>query len=391
MTLKRSLYFSFPKKGSSSNSGRTVFIEENFMTKIYPVIMSGGAGTRLWPVSRNKTPKQYHAMVAENTMFAETLLRMRDSGNNDVAAPIIICARGHETLIQAQADQLDISLTGIILEPMGRNTAAVGAIAAEFVHRLDPDGLILLLPADHHIEEPEEFWFAIEKATAVATSGYLMTLGIEPTGPDTGFGYIHRGEKIADDVFKIQAFKEKPNEFTATTYLKTGEYSWNAGIFLFDVKRLMKDYAEHAEDIFNDSIKALDHAKTEGICHFLSETHFAECRSEPIDIAIMEKTAYAAVVAPVRAGWNDIGSWAAISDFLVARSTRESASIGDVRMVDTNNCYVRSDGPFIATIGVEDLIVVATGDAVLVTHKSSTQDVKKIVTFLREEERTDLL
>lgn len=361
------------------------------MTKIYPVIMSGGAGTRLWPVSRKKTPKQYHAMVAENTMFAETLLRMRDSGDNDVAAPIIICANGHEALVQAQADQLDIDLTAIILEPMGRNTAAVGAIAAEFVHRLDPDALILLLPADHHIEQPQEFWHAIEKATPVATAGHLMTLGIEPTGPDTGFGYIHRGEKIANDVYKIQGFKEKPNEFTAKTYLKTGEYSWNAGIFLFDVKRLMKDYEEHAADIYEDSIKALDNAKEDGICHLLSEPHFAECRSEPIDIAIMEKTSYAAVVDPVRAGWNDIGSWAAISEFLVSRSTEESASVGDVRMVDSDNCYVRSDGPFVATIGVKNLIVVAMGDAVLVTHKNSTQDVKKIVNYLKEQERKDLL
>ncbi len=361
------------------------------MTKIYPVIMSGGAGTRLWPVSRKKSPKQYHAMVAENTMFAETLLRMRDSGGNDVAAPIIICANGHETLVQAQADQLDIDLTAIILEPMGRNTAAVGAIAAEFVHRLDPDALILLLPADHHIEQPKEFWHAIEKATPVATSGYLMTLGIEPTGPDTGFGYIHRGEKIADDVYKIQAFKEKPNEFTASNYLKTGEYSWNAGIFLFDVKRLMKDYGEHAADIFEDSVKALDHAKITGICHLLSEPHFADCRSEPIDIAIMEKTSYAAVVDPVRAGWNDIGSWAAISEFMIHHSTEESASTGDVRMIDSDNCYVRSDGPFVATIGVQNLIVVAMGDAILVTHKNATQDVKKIVNYLKEEDRGELL
>ena len=361
------------------------------MTTIYPVIMSGGAGTRLWPVSRKKSPKQYHAMVAENTMFAETLIRMRESGNNTVADPIVICANGHEDLVQAQAKQLDVPLTAIILEPMGRNTAAVGAIAAEFVHRIDPDALILLLPADHHIEDPDEFWHAIEKATPVAVTGHLMTLGIEPTGPDTGFGYIHRGEKIVDDVYKIQDFKEKPNEFTAKQYLATGEYSWNAGIFLFDVKRLMKDYAEHADDIFKDSIVALDNAKTTGICHLLNEDDFAKCRSEPIDIAIMEKTSYAAVVDPVRAGWNDIGSWSAISEFMIERSTKESASVGDVRMIDSDNCYVRSDGPFVATIGIKNLIVVAMDDAVLVTHKNNTQDVKKIVTFLKEKEKTELL
>lgn len=361
------------------------------MTTIYPVIMSGGAGTRLWPVSRAKSPKQYHAMVAENTMFAETLIRMRESGENKVAAPIIICAQGHEDLVQAQAKQLDVPLTAIILEPMGRNTAAVGAIAAEFVHRIDPDALILLLPADHHIEDPDAFWRAIEKATPVATMGHLMTLGIEPTGPHTGFGYIHRGEEMATDVYKIQDFKEKPSEAVATQYLATGEYSWNAGIFLFDVKRLMKDYAAHADDIYKDSVVALDNAAASGICYLLSEKDFAKCRSEPIDIAIMEKTSYAAVVAPVRAGWNDIGSWSAIRDLVAKRSGVKPASVGDVQMIDSDTCYVRSDGPFVAAIGVEDLIIVAMDDAVLVAHKDKTQDVKKVVTFLKDNNRSELL
>lgn len=361
------------------------------MTKIYPVIMSGGAGTRLWPVSRKKTPKQYHSMVAENTMFAETLLRMRDSGHNDVSPPIVICANGHEALVQAQADQLDIDLTAIILEPMGRNTAAVGAIAAEFVSRIDPQGLILLLPADHHIESPSKFWEAIEKATPVAAEGHLMTLGIEPTGPDTGFGYIHRGEKITADIYKIQAFKEKPDEVTAKSYLKTGEYSWNAGIFLFDVNRLIEDYKTHAADIYQTSVKALDAASKDGICFLLNEAIFAECRSEPVDIAIMEKTSFAAVVAPVRAGWNDIGSWTAVSEFMVSRTTEKSAAVGDVRILGSDNCYIRSDGPLVAAIGLENLIVVAMDDAVLVVHKDSTQDVKKVVEWLRDGNRKDLL
>jgi len=361
------------------------------MTTIYPVIMSGGAGTRLWPVSRQKSPKQYHAMVAENTMFAQTLIRMRESGNNTVADPIIICASGHEDLVQAQAKQFDVPLTAIILEPMGRNTAAVGAIAAEFVHRIDPDALILLLPADHHIEDPDAFWRAIEKATPVAAAGHLMTLGIEPTGPHTGFGYIHRGQDIAKDVYKIQAFKEKPNEALATQYLATGQYSWNAGIFLFDVKRLMKDYAQHADDIYKDSVAALDNAKTTGICHLLNEDNFAKCRSAPIDIAIMEKTSYAAVVAPVRAGWNDIGSWSAIRDLVAARSGAKPAGVGDVHMIDSDSCYARSDGPFVATIGVQDLVIIAMEDAVLVAHKDKTQDVKKIVTFLKNNDRSELL
>ena len=324
-------------------------------------------------------------------MFAETLLRMRDSGHNDVAPPVVICANGHEALVQAQADQLDIDLTAIILEPMGRNTAAVGAIAAEFVSRIDPQGLILLLPADHHIETPSKFWEAIEKATPVAAAGHLMTLGIEPTGPDTGFGYIHRGEKISQDIYKIQEFKEKPDEPTAKSYLQTGEYSWNAGIFLFNVNRLIEDYKTHAADIFETSIQALDGASKDGICFLLNEVIFVECRSEPIDIAIMEKTSFAAVVAPVRAGWNDIGSWTAVSEFMVSRSTEGSASVGDVRTLESDNCYIRSDGPLVAAIGLENLIAVAMDDAVLVVHKDSTQDVKKVVEWLREGNRANLL
>lgn len=361
------------------------------MAKIYPVIMSGGAGTRLWPLSRQKTPKQYHAMVTDQTMFAETLLRMHDSAANDVAPPIIICADGHEALVQAQADSLNIDLTAIILEPMARNTAAVGAIAAEFVRRIDPDALILLLPADHHISNIDGFWAAIAKGAPIAEQGYLMTLGIEATGPETGFGYIHRGEKIADNVYKIAGFKEKPNEFTAKQYLATGQYSWNAGIFLFNVATLISDYKEHAGDILTGSIAALDAAKTDGICCFLDAERFSNIRSEPIDIAIMENTVHAAVVDPVRAGWNDIGSWAAISEYKYAKSNAEDVFDGDVKMHNCTNSYVRSDGPFVGVIGVTDLIVIATPDSVLVTHKDATQDVKKIVMHLKDAGRTDLL
>ena len=361
------------------------------MAKIHPVIMSGGAGTRLWPLSRQKTPKQYHAMVADQTMFAQTLLRMRDCGANDVAAPIIICANGHEGLVQAQADSLDMDLTAIILEPAPRNTAAVGAVAAHFVKNLDPDGLILLLPADHHIEDAAAFWDSIRKASNVAKNGYLMTLGIEPTGPETGFGYIQRGEALAPDVFKIAAFKEKPSAELATQYLASGSYSWNAGIFLFNTQRLLSEYKTHAGDILNDSIASLIHAAITGNVYLLSETHFKSCRSEPIDIAIMEQTRFAAVVDPVHVGWNDIGSWSAISDFAASKNSADDMVRGDAKLVNCQSTYVRSDGPFVAAIGVKDLIVVATHDSVLVVHKDATQDVKHVVEHLKAKKRTELL
>lgn len=362
------------------------------MTKIYPFIMSGGAGTRLWPLSRQRSPKQYHAMISQNTMFAQTLLRMRECGNNDVADPIIICAEGHQDLVKAQSEALDIALTAIILEPCARNTAAVGAIAAAFVSNIDPNGLILLLPADHHIDDDVAFWTAVEKGAVAANAGQLITFGIHPTGPETGFGYIHRGSSIGTDTYKIQSFKEKPDVETAQSYLDTGEYSWNAGIFLFNADRAFSEYQTHAPDILDQSVKALNAAQHTGVCVLLDEDIFSGCRSDSIDYAIMEKTRFAAIVAPVEAGWNDIGSWTAISDILQKHDTSiDAISIGDVKMIDVKNSLIRSEGPFVAAIGVQDLIVVAMADAVLIAHKDNTQDVKKIAEFLKAQDRTTLL
>lgn len=351
--------------------------------------MSGGAGSRLWPISRKKTPKQYHALLAENTMFGETLLRMKNCGKNDVASPIIVCAADHRDLVAAQSKALDIDLTAIILEPLGRNTAAVAAIAADYVNSIDPDGLILLLPADHHIQKVDAFWEAIEKAATKASKGYLMTLGIRPTGPETGFGYIERGDELASDIYKIQSFKEKPDVDTAAQYLATGRYSWNAGIFLFNTERLISDFQEFAPDIFEKSVAALNAAKREGISIYLDHVLFAECKSDSIDYAIMEKTKHAGIIAPVEADWNDIGSWAAISEFFQLKG--QGTVIGDVKMINCSGIHARSYGPFVAAIGLKNLIIVAMDDAVLVVDESETQSVKKITEYLKKANRTDLL
>jgi mannose-1-phosphate guanylyltransferase/mannose-6-phosphate isomerase len=321
-------------------------------------------------------------------MFSETLIRMHECGNNLVANPIVICANGHQDLVKAQARALNIELTAIILEPCARNTAAVGAIAAAYVKNLDPNGLILLLPSDHHIEDNKAFWQTIEKGMPHAQEKYLVTLGIQPLGPETGFGYIRKGEKIGVDAFKIKSFTEKPDIQTAKSYLSTKEYFWNAGIFLFSAERAFNEFKSHAPDILDQSLSALNAAKINGICVLLDNELFSDCRSDSIDYAIMEQTKYAAIVAPVNIGWNDIGSWTAINELTQKYGTTANENI---KMINTSNTLVKSDGTFIATIGIKDLIIVATEDAVLVSHINSTQDVKKVTQYLKNIGKEELL
>jgi len=343
------------------------------MSKIYPVIMSGGAGTRLWPLSKKSKPKQYHAMVTKKTMFTETLLRLRHYKRKNIAPPIIICAQGHEDNVMEQSQEAGIELTAIILEPSAQNTAAVGAIAAQYVSKIDPDAMILLLPADHHIEDTEGFWGAIDEAYAIAKDGYLATFGIHPTRPETGFGYIERGQNISGNIHKISAFKEKPDADTAQSYISAGGYSWNAGIFLFHTQRLIKDYALYGADIYKQSQIALDTAETKNGCIYLDPQSFAKVRSEPIDITIMENT-----------------HWAAVLEFLGENTEHGCVSSGDVKIINSTNTMVKTDGKFVAAIGVQDLVIISTDDAVLVLDKSQSQNVKLITNFLKENGRENL-
>jgi mannose-1-phosphate guanylyltransferase/mannose-6-phosphate isomerase len=361
------------------------------MATIYPVIMSGGAGTRLWPVSRQSAPKQYHAMVTERSMFEDTVLRLQASGQKNIVAPIVICADGHQDLIDQQCKKIGIPAPTIIIEPMPRNTAAVAAIAAHHVKNIDEDGLILLLPADHHIEDNKAFWDAVENGVEIAANGYLTTFGLKPTEPETGFGYIRRGEALGEKVYKIDQFVEKPNRKTAESYLTSGDYFWNAGIFLFRAETLRKEFECHASDILAQSTMALEKGKMQSNRIFLNAEAFGACRAESLDYAIMEKTDFAAIIAPVEIGWNDLGAWSAVSDLLKTMQGTSSISLGDVIALDTKDSMVRTDGPLIATIGVDNLIIIATKDAVLVAHKDKSQDVRRIVDILKKNNRSDLL
>ncbi|MEL7128687.1 MAG: mannose-1-phosphate guanylyltransferase/mannose-6-phosphate isomerase [Pseudomonadota bacterium] len=361
------------------------------MAKIYPVIMSGGSGTRLWPLSRQATPKQYLPLIDDTSLMEETLQRISHSHGTDlsIAPPTIICAAGHRDQVFDHCKRAGNMPLRVILEPVARNTAAVAAIAAAEIETMDPDGLVLLLPADHHVKDPAAFWLAINAGVPQAEKGYLTTLGIQPSHPETGYGYIRTGASLSDQVFKIATFEEKPDEETAKRYVESGDYYWNAGIFLFAAKAMLEECRAEAGDILEAALAAWESAKRENEVLLLDETLFSACRSESIDYAIMERTQRAAVIAPVDIGWNDIGSWDALSTLI--REDGHNHGGDNTIIIDSQNSYARTTGPKVALVGVENLIVVATGDSVLVLKSDRSQDVKKVVEALKTDGDQSLL
>ena len=366
------------------------------MQKIYPIIMCGGSGTRMWPLSRKSKAKQYHAIISETTMLQDTILRLvQDDIQSDVievAGPSFVCGKNDETVIKEQSRDAGVTPHRIILEPMGRNTAPVAAIIADLIHQDDPDGLILLMPADHHIADKSEFWNCLTRGLPAAQEGYLTTFGIQPTGPETGFGYIQTGSQLFDNVNAVKAFVEKPDLETAKSYLASGDYFWNAGIFLFSPKAMIKAFEAHANDILEASRLAISASKTQDSSLYLDADKFSKVRSESIDYAIMEAANNVVVISPVNVGWNDIGSWLAVRDFAQNEDGNSDAShVGDVIALDCKNSYIRTDGPVVAAIGLEDMVVVAHEGAILIMPADRSQDVKKIVAQLRADERADKL
>ena len=350
---------------------------------ITPVIMSGGSGTRLWPLSRSDNPKQYRPLVTDRSMLEETVARVARS-DEGVRRAVVVCAADHCERVSAMVDAQTV-----ITEPMGRNTAPVAIVASLHVERDDPGGMVLLMPADHHVRDPDAFWQAVTRGQRAAEDGFLVTLGIAPTGPETGFGYIRRGEPVAEGVYRVEAFVEKPDEATARGYLDEGGYSWNAGIFLFRARDLLEEAERHVPEMLAKARAAFDASKAEGAALHLDADLFAAVPADSIDYAIMERTDRAAVVSPVEIGWDDIGSWSAVADH--AGASEGEASKGDVIMLDCEGSYVRSEGPMVAAVGVKDVVVVAMEDTVLVIDKSRAQDVRAIIERLKAEGRSALL
>lgn len=345
--------------------------------RIVPVIMSGGSGTRLWPLSTNARPKQFHALGGARSMIEEVAMRLSGShGDIEFLPPVVIANAAHGDLVESLLEASGITPAAIALEPEGRNTAAAAAIAAMVAAEIAPGAHVLLTPADHLVARPGDFIAAIRAATAVVDDN-IVTFGITPTAPETGYGYIRQDQALAPGVHRIAAFKEKPDLATATRYLAEGGYSWNSGVFFFSPRVLLEEFSIAAADIRDGAREALSRARRNGVDILLDPAAFGAIRSEAVDRAVMEKTCRAAVV-PCDIGWADVGSWAELWR-LSNKDAAGNAVYGRATLLDCANTLVRADGIQVSVIGVEDLIVVASGNSVLVMPRSRAQDVKKVI------------
>ena len=358
--------------------------------KIYPVILSGGAGTRLWPLSRAVLPKQLLPLVSDKTMLQDTVLRV--AGWPDLMAPLVVCGNEHRFLVAEQLREIGVKPLGILLEHVGRNTAPAVAAAAHYLLATDPDAVMLVLPADHVIENNAAFAAAVAKAATLVQGGALATFGIVPTGPETGYGYIHRGAAAAaEGGFQVDRFVEKPDRDTAQRFLDEGGYYWNSGMFLLRAQGYLDELKAHAPAIADAAEAAVRLGYTDLDFCRLDEASFTRCPSDSIDYAVMEKTSRA-VVVPADLGWNDVGSWTALWDVLKsAGDANGNVQRGDVYLDGVSNSLVRAESRIVALVGVQDVIVIETPDAVLVAHKDHVQRVKNVVDHLKLADRTEHL
>ena len=353
-----------------------------------PVILSGGSGTRLWPLSRKNLPKQFLALSGSSTLFQQTIERTRTLAG--VGAPIVVCSEDHRFLVAEQLRALGIDGASILLEPVPRNTAPAIALAAWQAQVSNADAILLVLPADHLIGDTASFAEAVGKALPLAEEGWLVTFGISPAAPETGFGYIKQAETIGHGAFRVERFVEKPDAATAEKYVSSGDYAWNSGMFLFKASRYLEELKQYAPTIHSTTETAFKAAKADLDFVRIDKDAFAASPEKSIDYAVMENTSRAAVL-PVSCEWSDIGSW----DALWATSIRDSDGNrleGDVIAIDSHNCFVRgTDRRLVAALGLEDVVIVDTPDAMLVASRSHVQNVKQLVDKIKSDGRQEHL
>jgi mannose-1-phosphate guanylyltransferase/mannose-6-phosphate isomerase len=351
---------------------------------LIPVILSGGAGTRLWPLSREMYPKQLLALTGKNTMLQDTATRL--AGIAGAKGAIVVCNDAHRFTVAEQIRALGFEASAILLEPVGRNTAPAVALAALKALEIDPEATLVVAPADHVIRDAQVFQQAAQIAAALAEDGKLVTFGIVAHAPETGYGYIRRGEGRGPS-YPVAQFIEKPPLDLARQFVSSGDYYWNSGMFVFKASRYLAELQALAPDILDAVKSAYLAAKRDLDFVRIDKAAFEKCRSESIDYAVMEKTKDA-VVLPLDAGWSDVGSWSSLFDALPS-DEEGNVLIGDVTVFDTHDCYVHSTSRLVTAVGMDDHIIVETKDAVLVAPKDRVQDVKELVAKLRKSGRTE--
>ncbi len=355
------------------------------MDDITPVILSGGSGSRLWPMSRSAYPKQFFALMGELTLIQETVLRV--SGGR-FRRPIVVCNEEHRFLVAEQLRMIDRPAAEIVLEPVARNTAPAIAAAALRVQAISSSGLMLVMPSDHVIGRPDRLFEAIDRGREAALAGCLVTFGVAPVRPDTGYGYIKAGALLpgSKEVFSVERFAEKPDLFTAQKYLVEGGYSWNSGIFLFSASVYLKELERVAPDLLNAVQEAVANSTIDLTFRRLS-SQFATAPSVSIDNAVMEKTCRAALV-PVEMEWSDVGAWTTLWE-IGRKDDQGNLAKGDVILHDVSNSYLRSDSGLLAVVGLSDVVVVTTEDAVLVARRGDDRNIRQVVEVLRKLGRSE--
>jgi mannose-1-phosphate guanylyltransferase/mannose-6-phosphate isomerase len=355
------------------------------LSKLTPIILSGGSGTRLWPLSRTEYPKQYLPLMGDHTLLQETILRL--NGLGDLADPIIICNVEHRFLVAEQCQQIGINNPIILLEPIGRNTAPAIAAAALQSLKFADDPTLLVLSADHIIQDVDVFHKVINIATRHVKNGKLAIFGIVPTSPNTGYGYIKASEKNEDGALKVQEFVEKPDLKTAKSYLRQSNYLWNSGMFMFQASTLIDELSKYAPEIVSTVTNSVNNATRDLDFIRLEQSAFESSPSDSIDFALMEKSSNVMVI-PLNAKWNDIGSWSALYD-VENKDNKGNVVKGDVITQDTTNSYINANHHMVAVIGVDNLIIVDTPDATFITSQDNANEVKNIVNSLKINGRSE--